>query len=360
MNLSRALQALSFRGMARRFERAEPALPFDLIAPGDGGLVIPADPEHLKRRPAEDITWKDVAISSALHALLLLLFLGVIDNLLREQDQVVPPPPPISVSIVQEQPPPPPPPPPQQQQKQEPQPPQPKDDDPRLRSSDASSEGPSPPKPAAKGEAAPSQPEQGKLSLAPSKKETSPALHDPTPPKPDAFRKTTEAQRKDPKPTRAKDDEVAAFEAPQTTVQTRRSETRESSTSGKDKATGFEVVGDDNPGGPEAAIYDAYLAKVRDQIVTAKSEIRNYWTAGAGFQVAITLDAQGRLMDMEEINNMGSRPLSNAARNMITRASLAGFPPPPAMLLRDGTLKCRFVYFFPPDRSVFEQAIAGK
>lgn len=356
MKLSRALQALPFRGLSYRVDRSEPALPIEFGAPDDGGLTIAADPEHLKKRPAEDVTWKDVAISGALHLLLVLLFLGVIDNLMQEPPPTVPQT--MTVNLVREQPQPPPQQPAPQQQQEQPKPPP--EQDLSHRSSDASSEGPGEPKPAAKGEAAPEQPEKGKVSLAPSKTESAPALHDPTPPKPDTLaRKTTEAVRKDPQPSKAKDDEVAKVEAPQNPSAARRTERLASPSTGEAAATGFEVMSAEDPGGFDAAVYDAYLAKVRDQIFTQRQMIRRFFTPNGGFVLAIKIDAQGRLQEMEP--RQGDFTIAYGAKDMVNASSLpGGFPPPPANIVRNGGVSLYLIMRFPSDRAEWEAHFASK
>jgi hypothetical protein len=320
--------------------RIEPLIPLPPPAAYGPELAVPAELDRLVPRRWADLEWQDPLISLTFHLLILLLIFWTGESLLTKPPPL--PPQGIQVTLVQ---PPPPPPPQQQQQQQKPPPPKPEekpDEDLSHHASDAMAEAPElPPAAAKKDEAAPKEDKIAPTEKKQEKLTEAPVMKSPIPPTPDApAKRTNEIERKPAPPTKAKDAEVAKLES-LLPVPIPQSEAVIAPSDGKAARAGFAVEGDERPGGIEAAIYDAYLAAVRDQIFTRRDRLRTYYAANTGFAIRIEVDAEGRLRVDEMAQESGSRAIDYAAKQMVAEAGVNNFPPPPARLqhiMKDGKL----------------------
>jgi outer membrane biosynthesis protein TonB len=297
----------------------------------DGDLHAPAVwAAPIRRGP---VAWRSSAVSLLLHALLLLLILiGLPDWLRRHQPEQTA----IEVTLVQ--PPPPPAPPPKPAAKPPAPPP------PAPLSSDAQSEGPKRPSPAEKAEAAPAAPEPGPQAAPPRKVETPPATPSakpapaepkraPTPPPPRAALAVPQAAPAPASPSQRKaaETETALATPPPERAPTSRGEAPPAPRSGKAPRTGFSVVAaTEPPGGEQAALYDAYLAAVRDKIAGQRRLLRTFYGVGGRLAIRLVIDPVGRLTAFGTLVSSGSYSLDYTVNQMVALA--APFGPPPASL----------------------------
>lgn len=345
--------------------RIEPLIPLPPPAVYGPELAVPAELDRLAPRRWADLEWQDPLISLTFHLLILLLIFWTGESLLTKP----PPAPPQGIQVTLVQPPPPPPPPPPQQQQQQPKPPPPKpqekpDEDLSHRASDAMAEAPDqPPATAKKDEAAPKEDKIVPTEKKQEKLTEAPVMKSPIPPTPDApAKRTNEIERKPSPPTKAKDAELAKLES-LLPIPIPQSEAVIAPSDGKAARAGFAVEGDERPGGIEAAIYDAYLAAVRDQIFTRRDRLRTYYAANTGFAIRIEVDAEGRLRVDEMAQESGSRAIDYAAKQMVAEAGVNNFPPPPARLahiMKDGKLGMYLVMKFPSDRATWDRQFADR
>lgn len=364
---ARVISFLSmFKIADKQRPRIEPVLPLAPLPAYGPELAVPAELERLLPRRWADLEWKDPLISLSFHLAILLLLLWGGASLLTPPI----PPPPQSIQVTLVQPPPPPPPPPPQQQQQQPKPPPPKpqekpDEDLSHHASDAMAEAPEePPAAAKKDEAAPKEDKVAPTQKKQEKVTEAPVTKSPIPPTPDApAKRTNEIDRKPAPPTKAKDAEVAKLES-LLPIPIPQSESVIAPSDGKAAIAGFAMQGDEHPGGAMAAIYDAYLAAVRDQIFTRRDRLRTYYAANTGFVVHIELDAEGRVRTDEIAETSGSHAIDFAATQMVAEAAgVTNFPPPPARLqsiMKDGKLGMYFVMRFPSDRAQWDRQFAGR
>ncbi len=363
---ARVISFLSmFKIADKQRPRIEPVLPLAPLPAYGPELAVPAELERLLPRRWADLEWKDPLISLSFHLAILLLLLWGGASLLTPPI----PPPPQSIQVTLVQPPPPPPPPPPQQQQQQPKPPPPKpqekpDEDLSHHASDAMAEAPEePPAAAKKDEAAPKEDKVAPTQKKQEKVTEAPVTKSPIPPTPDApAKRTNEIDRKPAPPTKAKDAEVAKLES-LLPIPIPQSEAVIAPSDGKAERAGFAVEGDAHPGGVVAAIYDAYLASVRDQIFTRRDELRNQFAANRRVIIRIEIDANGLLKVQEVADTSGSSATDEAVRKMVVLASLGNFPPPPPRLLpimKNGLLGMYFMMSFPSTRAEWDRQFAGR
>ncbi len=334
--LSRRRRTATFRVMPTALTYREPRL----LPEGperDAALIAPAAWQAPRRRGP--IGWRWTAVSLLLHALLVLLILvGLPDWMLRRQ---TPPQPVIEVTLVQPPPPPPPPPPPQAVK-----PPQPAPPPPPPAAGPAVERTPSPRRPSAS--TPPRRPrrpraaqEPGPQAAPPRKVETPPATPSakpapaeprraPTPPPPRSALTGAQPAPAPASPTQSKapETETAMSAPPPERAPTTRGEATPAPKAGKAAHTGLALVAlTEPPGGLEPAIYDAYLAAVRDKIAEHRQLLRTFYGSGGGIAVRLVIDRAGRLSDFSTLAGSGSMSLDNTVRNMLALA--APFAPPP-------------------------------
>lgn len=330
--------------MTHKVDRIEPVLP-ELLTRDPFALDAPPEQERLRARPAMTLDWSDILISILLHALILAILLLGIPAWFPDQS---PDEKPIEVSLVPEPVPTPKPAP----------PPAPQGPPPlEKRSSDASSDAPGAPREAVKGEAAPEQPNPGPPQPQQAPKAAapqplpSPVPHAETAPKQanaETQRRSAQAVKQPVPPA-----EMAAITAPPLPEPPKTGQPVAPGL-GKAAATGFAVQADQPPGGEEAAVYDAYLATIRDQIYTQRRVLRNYFRANQQVTIGILLDRAGRPIDMGLIEPSDSLALNSIVLKMV---ALAGtFPPVPATM-PGPKLGIRFEFRFPPDREDWERIV---
>ena len=277
---------------------------------------------------------RPTSVSLALHALLVLLIILGIPEWLRRHEMV--PPPAIEVALVVPEPPKPPPAPPPKPIVKPPEPAPPPD---APLSSDAQSAAPARPNPAENAEAAPAAPERGPQA-APARKPESrtptpaakPAAADPNrgpatpqprshvadaPPAPAASSPAHE-----PAPE-TKTAASAARPAPRAS-----SEAPAEPDNGKAANTGYGVMVVDPPGGMHPAVFDAYLASVRDKIMTQRELLKTFQWSHSQVVIWMILDDKGRVPRFDVAQSTGSISFENSVKSMIARAPYFGPPPP--------------------------------
>jgi outer membrane biosynthesis protein TonB len=295
-----------------------------------------------------------------LHALLIVLFLvGLPAWLMRQQAET---PPPLEVALVVE-PPPAPPPAPAPPPKPEPLPKVPL-------SSDAQAEGPGKPAPAKQDEAAPEAPAPGPPATV--DKKPDPPAPRPTPPKPPASaehrpptppvpRSTVHPTQPAPtaaapvKPTEQETQTAARTPAPET-APTARGEQPPVPGTGKAVHRGFDVVGLEVPAGIEPAIYNAYLAAVRDKIFEQRYLLKTFRYSGGGVRLHLEIDRLGRLQGKAVVASTGSPTLGYTAENMVALAANP-FPPPPAQFTGE-RIYLRFDLILPTNAAEWDAMMA--
>ena len=307
--------------------------------PAPAILVVPALTD-VPRTVRGAVGLPPTTVSLLLHGLLLLLILlGLPDWLQRQHDA---PPPVIEVALVLPPPPAPQPP---------PAPPRPQARVPLA--SDAASEGPSPPKPAEPAQAAPAATEPGPTAAPARKPEPPRAVSPPLP-------RSTLAV---PRPAPPDSPPRAAEPAPQTALAvpapepapTDRGEQPAAPKTGSAPRTGFTVAAAVAPGGRNAAVYNAYLAAVRDKIAEQRRLLKPYYLSGGGVVMGLVIDRAGRLIDAGVMQSSGSRALDHTVSQMVTLA--APFGPPPAEI--DGTrISLRFDLVLPTTAAEWDQMMA--
>lgn len=292
------------------------------------------------------LRWYEIAVSILLHATVLLLILVVMPIWFPRP---VAPPPPLEVSIVPEP------------ERPVPARPTPKAETPpppappERRSSDASSEGAAPRSEAKKAEAAPSAADAETAAPSQSKRATPAPTPEPVRPRPEP---SSRQVREQPKPLPTLRQPAPSATEPQieadVPAKAQTSRTSRAPALGDAAASGFGVESDRPAGGDEAAVYDAYLAAIRDKIFTQRSVLRNYFRANQGVVIGMVLDRDGRLIDLGLIEPSDSLALNSAAQKMIALA--APFAPPPTDL-PGPKIGIRFSFRFPDDRAVWEQVV---
>lgn len=293
--------------------------------------------------------------------LLILLgtLLGLLDWLWRTHE---PERPPIEVALVVEPPPAPP----------VVEPPKPTPPPPRVPlSSDAQSEGPGKPNPAKQDdEPAPKAPEPGPRAAPPAPKAETPApqpapkpatAEPPKPPAPPAPRSTLHAARPQPAPAApakpAEPETQTATRAPAPEVAPApRGEQPPAPAMGKAVYRGFAMATLETPAGLSPALYNAYLAAVRDKIAAQRGLLKSFRFSGGGVRMHLALDRAGRLTDAAVVASTGSRALEHTTAQMVTLA--APFPPPPPEFTGAHIL-LRFDMILPSSAADWDEFLAG-
>jgi outer membrane biosynthesis protein TonB len=309
-----------------------PDLDADAVLTAPAGARAPTD----GRAP---VGLRPTTVSLLLHLLLVILIL--ID--MRDwwmQKPAAPAPPSIEVTLVQ---PPPPPAPPQPAVK----PPEPAPPPPSVPlSSDAMSEGAKRPSPAEKAEAAPAAREPGPQAAPPRKTETPVATPStkpapaeprhaaiPPPPRSSVTGAPPAPAPASPSQKPAQETETAMSTPPPEPAATARGTSPAEPGTGKAAQSGLSVTLADPPGGDHPAIFDAYLAAVRDKIASQRNLLRTYRGTEFGSRVAagMVLDDAGRLKNFGIVRTSGSPSLDYTIKNMIALAPAFG-PPPPGLI----------------------------
>ena len=114
-------------------------------------------------------------------------------------------------------------------------------------------------------------------------------------------------------------------------------------------------AGKEAPGGPIAAIYDAYLDAVNNQILEHRSLLRAYFASSQRTEAHIQLmiDRAGRLRGHHVALSSGYGNLDGAIELMVAKA--APFPPPPARIPGDPVV-ITIVIRFPQTLAEWRQA----
>jgi periplasmic protein TonB len=109
------------------------------------------------------------------------------------------------------------------------------------------------------------------------------------------------------------------------------------------------------PGGPIAAIYDAYLAAVNNQIMEHRSLLRPYFGSSqrSEVRIALVIDRAGRLRDHQMVVSSLYGNLDYTINRMVAEA--APFPPPPASIPGDPVV-ITVVISFPQTLAAWQQA----
>ncbi len=313
-----------FNLMSTAVSRREPRLAPRPAAPS-ASLAAPLEGRRAPAPGRESVGWNPTGVSLLVHALLVLLIvIGLPEWLLRRHEA---PPPVIEVALVL-------PPPPAPEVKPSPKPP------PEVpRSSDASSKGRARPTPAENAEAAPTAREPGPSAAPPRKADVSspaPAAkpsaaevrHAPVPPAPRSIITVPQTAPAAASPTPAPPSEHhMASVAPEPAPTPRGADTPAPRT-GKAPQTGFGVVVPDPPGGIDPAVFDPYLASVRDKIMTKRELLRTFQYSREAVVLWLVLDDKGRLSDFGVAESSGSPTFEHYAKNMLALAPYFGPPPP--------------------------------
>jgi hypothetical protein len=93
---------------------------------------------------------------------------------------------------------------------------------------------------------------------------------------------------------------------------------------------GFGVTIEDPPGGFLAGVYNAYLASMRDKIMTHRELLRTFRASNEQVVVAMFLDDKGRLKEFDVVNH-ASPTFEYYVKNMVALAPYFG-PPPPGLV----------------------------
>jgi TonB family protein len=138
---------------------------------------------------------------------------------------------------------------------------------------------------------------------------------------------------------------------------TARGETPPAPSTGKAAQSAFSVAPSMLAGGREAALYNAYLAAVRDKIFQHRQLLKPYYLSGGGVVVGLVLDRAGRLSDSGLLASSGSRALDYTVIKMVALAAPFG-PPPPEI---GGTrIQLRFDLTLPTTASDWERMMSGE
>jgi TonB family protein len=323
--------------------------------PAVAGMLAAPRLERLPGTVRGAVGWRADATSLLLHALLILLFVVELPDWLKRHQAEAPPA--IEVTLVPMPPPAPAAPPTPVPPAQVP------------LASDASSEGPAKPKPAEHAEAAPAAPEAAPPAAPTRKPEPSPA------PAPVAKAAPAEPHRAPtpvprsalapprPAPAPANPERAAAESEPQTALAVPapeiapkpRGEQPAAPKSGAAQYTGFAVAAAVTPGGRDAAVYNAYLAAVRDKIAAQRHLLKPFYLSGGGVVMGLVIDRAGRLLDAGVMASSGSRALDHTVSQMVTLAAPFG-PPPPEI---DGArIALRFDLTLPSSAAEWDELMA--
>ena len=304
------------------------------------GAVLAVVPEMRAPQPGRRRFEPTATVLALLqHALIIALILYDIRDLIHfPQDET---PPTIEVTLVQPPAPPPPPPPPPAQPVAKPTPPPPPAPPPDVPlASDAMAEGENKRlAPAEKAEAAPVAPTPG-TTEAPTRKpeppstkpSAKPAPAEPkratTPPPPRATASLPGPQQASPTQKPSPETETALSAPPPERATSERGKAPAEPGTGKAAQTGFATMATDVPGGPLAAAFDAYLAAVRDKIMTRRELLRTFRRSTGRTVVLIVLDAAGRPVNFRTVSYSGSPSFDDTVRTMVAGAPPFGPPPP--------------------------------
>jgi protein TonB len=150
--------------------------------------------------------------------------------------------------------------------------------------------------------------------------------------------------------------QTAAAAPPKEVAPTPRGEQPPAPAFGKAVYRGFAMAALDPPAGLNPAVYNAYLAAIRDKLAQERGRLRTFRYSGGGVRVHFTLDRQGRLQQAGVAASTGSRALENTVLNMLSYA--APFPAPPPEF-SGAEISLRFDMILPTSAADWEEFLAG-
>jgi len=119
-----------------------------------------------------------------------------------------------------------------------------------------------------------------------------------------------------------------AMSAPPTPAPQPRGAAPSAPSTGKAPQTGFGVAVEDPPGGVHPAVFDAYLASVRDKIMTKRELLKTFQYSREQVVIWMILDDKGRLAKFDVAQSAFTSTFEHYVKNMIAMAPYFGPPPP--------------------------------